>query len=85
MALPVDSFSLLIDDISSTYSHLTHFDIKEFTWKDWLALLGAIYAAGKLLKVTGSVYEAVKQYGFTKLKSRPCLKIKYGPWAGGCK
>ena len=82
MALPVDSFGLLLDEISSTYRNLTHFDLKSLRWKDWLAILGALYATSKAITAASHAYAFIKQYGLARFKEVDLVR-KYGPWAGG--
>lgn len=79
--LGADRFDLLMKDFSTHYGELFMPDIKSWTVKDWLALLGGMYATVKAVSVVCRVWHNIRVHGFSRL-TQPDLVKKYGPWAG---
>lgn len=68
----VDSFQLLLKEIFKACSHL----------RDAFAILGAVYAARKAMRLTRCLLSVVNDHVLSQLVGQWDLRKEFGPWAG---
>ncbi|XP_033118394.1 inactive hydroxysteroid dehydrogenase-like protein 1 [Anneissia japonica] len=75
MAVAVDRVDMLFNEmILQLRGQLSSFS-------DAFAIVGAIYTTQKTLNIVCGCYRAISVYGLPKLRRRPDLVSRYGPWA----
>ena len=83
MALTVDRFDLLWNEISTSYKATLTLDFKSWTIKDALTAVGTGYLTYKALTLSWRTYKSFKEYGLSKIVAKPSLIRTYGgTWAG---